>query len=259
MLQEWNSPFRHPYLVFALSLFVMLLANQIGLYFRKRRLNLEEDAPQDLEIIVGATLTLLGLIIGFSFSMAISRYDQRKNYEEAEANAIGTEYVRADLLPAADANRIRALLRGYLEQRVLFYENRDEHLLQQIDTSTSQLQTQLWSAVKAPSAMQPTPVTALVVSGMNDVLNSQGYTQAAWWNQIPVGAWGLMLSIAICSNLLVAYGAGGAKAGAIRVLVLPFVLAIAFFFIADIDSPRRGVIRVRPQNLISVAQSMTGR
>ena len=50
-----------------------------------------------------ATLTLLGLIIGFSFSMAITRYDLRKNYEEAEANAIGTEYVRAGLLPAADA------------------------------------------------------------------------------------------------------------------------------------------------------------
>ena len=259
MLQDWNSPFRHPHLVFALSLFVMLLSTQIGIYFRKRRLNLEEDARQDLEIIVGATLTLLGLIIGFSFSMAISRYDQRKNYEEAEANAIGTEYVRADLLPAADANRIRALLKEYLEQRVLFYEARDEQLLQQINTSTSQLQTHLWSAVKAPSATQSTPVTALVVSGMNDVLNSQGYTQAAWWNRIPVGAWGLMLSIAICSNLLVAYGARGVKAGVIRVLVLPFVLAIAFFFIADIDSPRRGVIRVRPQNLISVAQSMTGR
>jgi hypothetical protein len=120
MLHDWNSPFRHPHLVFVLSLFVMLLATQIGVYFRKRRLNLEEDARQDLEIIVGATLTLLGLIfIGFSFSMAISRYDQRKNYEGAEANAIGTENVRADLLPVADANRIRALLKEYLEQRVL--------------------------------------------------------------------------------------------------------------------------------------------
>ena len=75
---------------------------------------------------MAATLTLLGLIIGFSFSMAISRYDQRKNYEEAEANAIGTEYVRADLLPAADAERMHGLLRNYLDQRVLFYQTRDE-------------------------------------------------------------------------------------------------------------------------------------
>ena len=62
---------------------------------------------EDFGFILAATLTLLGLIIGFSFSMATSRYDQRKNYEEAEANAIGTEYVRADLLPAADAATVR--------------------------------------------------------------------------------------------------------------------------------------------------------
>jgi hypothetical protein len=141
----------------------------------------------------------------------------------------------------------------------VFYETSDEQLLQQINTSTSQLQTQLWSAVKAPSATQSTPVMALVVSGMNGCIEFSRVHTGAWWNRIPVGAWGLMLSIAISSNLLVAYGARGAKAGVIRALVLPFVLAIAFFFIADIASPRRGVIRVRPQNLISVAQSMTRR
>jgi hypothetical protein len=114
---------------------------------------------QDLDLIVGAKLTMLGLIIGFSFSMAISRYDQRKSYEEAEANAIGTEYVRADLLPASDAARVRALLKDYLGQRVLFYETRDEHELQQINANTVQLQTELWSAVQAPAAAQPSPLS----------------------------------------------------------------------------------------------------
>jgi hypothetical protein len=64
--------------------------------------------------------------------MAISRYDQRKNYEEAEANAIGTEYLRADLLPTADRSNVRALLRNYLDQRILFYETRDGNALLQI-------------------------------------------------------------------------------------------------------------------------------
>ena len=58
--------------------------------------------------------------------MAIERYDQRKNYEEAEANAIGTEYVRADLLPAGETAKVQALLRDYLDQRILFYKARDE-------------------------------------------------------------------------------------------------------------------------------------
>jgi hypothetical protein len=86
--------FRYPFLVLVLSFVVLWLSARIGVSFRKRRRNLEEDEREDFGIIVAAVLTLLGLIIGFSFSMAVSRYDQRKNYEEAEANAIGTEYVR---------------------------------------------------------------------------------------------------------------------------------------------------------------------
>ena len=79
--------------------------------------------------------------------------------------------------------------------------------LREIDAATAQLQTELWSAVQAAAAAKPTPVIALAVSGMNDVLNSQGYTQAAWWNRIPIAAWGLMVVIAICCNLLIGYAA----------------------------------------------------
>ena len=103
---------------------------------------------------------------------------------------------------------------------------------------------------------QPTPVVALAVSGMNDVLNSQGYTQAAWWNRIPIAAWGLMAAIAICCNLLIGYGCVALKPKAILLLVLPLVVSISFFLIADIDSPRGGIIHVAPQNLLSLAQSL---
>jgi hypothetical protein len=244
------------YLLFALALFVLWLSARIGSFFHKRRQKLEEDMPEDFGVILTATLTLLGLIIGFSFSMAIGRYEQRKNYEEEEANAIGTEYVRADLLPAADAARVRALLRNYLDQRILSYETRDEQQLRQINANTAQLQSELWSAVQAPAAAQPTPVVALAISGMNDVLNSHGYTQAAWWNRIPFAAWGLMAAIAICCNFLVGYGVRHAEAEGMLILVIPLVVSISFFLIADIDSPRGGVILVQPQNLVSVAQSL---
>jgi hypothetical protein len=249
---------RQPVIVLAFSFLLMCLSARLGLFVRKRRPNLEEHARQDLDLIVSATLTLLGLIIGFSFSMAISRYDQRKNCEEAEANAIGTEYLRADLLPASDGANIRALLRQYLDQRVLFYEAPDDNAIREISAATARLQTELWSAVHIPAGTQPTPVAALAVSGMNDVLNSQGYTQAAWWNRIPPGAWCLMVAVAICSNLLVGYDSHRAGARASRLVILPFVLCIAFYFIADIDSPRRGVIRVHPQNLTSLVQSLHG-
>jgi hypothetical protein len=244
-----------PVLVFALCLVVVWLSAQTGAYLHGRRRDQEEAEHEDLGVVLAASLTLLGLIVGFSFSMAVTRYDQRKNYEEEEANAIGTEYVRAGLLPAADATKVRGLLRSYLDQRVLFYTTRDRHRLEQISASTTQLQTDLWSAVQTPAAAQPTCVIALAVSGMNDVLNAQGYTQAAWWNRIPLAAWGLMGAIAICCNVLLGYNARQTgKPG--RFLLLPLIVAISFYFIADLDSPRGGLIRVQPQNLVSLSNSL---
>ena len=136
----------------------------------------------------GATLTLLGLIIGFSFAMAIGRYDQRRNYEEEEANAIGTEYVRADLLPAADAARTRALLRKCLDRRISFYRSRKAR-----EFSTKRCRHR-------------SPAAGHVVRGAgsgNGATNTPdgprrfrhercvelpGCTQAAWRNRIPTAA-----------------------------------------------------------------------
>jgi hypothetical protein len=187
--------------------------------------------------------------------MATSRYDLRKNYEEAEANAIGTEYLRADFLPEADAARTRVLLKQYLAQRVLFYGNRDRAQLTQINTQTSALQGQLWASVRAVGN-QPNPINALVVAGMNDVLNSQGYTQAAWWNRIPRAAWTLMILIAVLCNLMLGYAVRHLKSSLGLLSVLPVVVAIAFYLIADIDSPRAGFIHIRPQNLLALSDSL---
>jgi hypothetical protein len=200
---------------------------------------------------------LLGLIIGFTFSMATSRYDHRKILEEEEANAIGTEYARADLLPSADASRMRALLRDYTNERIAFYTSTDEEQLRRINVSIAKLQNELWAVVQGPAAAQPTPIMALVVKGMNDVLNSQGYTQAAWWNRIPSSAWDLMAGIAICCNLLLGYAARRRRE-IVLLLILPLVVSISFMLIADIDSPRGGFILVSPQNLMSLAGSLHG-
>jgi len=245
----------YPLLVFALSFALMWFSAWLGPFLR-RRLELNESVRDDFGLIMAATLTLLGLIIGFSFSMATGRYDQRKNLEEAEANAIGTEYVRAELLPAANAAKARALLKRYLDERILYYSTRDLDEVREIDARIARLQAELWSAIRAPALANPTTVMALVVSGMNDVLNSQSYTQAAWWNRIPRAAWVLMVTIAVCCNVLVGYRAHSFRQEAVVLLVLPLVVSISFFLIADIDSPRGGLIRVIPQNLISLAESL---
>jgi hypothetical protein len=244
----------HPPAVLVVALVVQCLAAYVGDLLRRRR-----AVPADggeFGATLPAALTLLGLIVGFSFSMAVSRYDQRKNYEEAEANAIGTEYVRAELLPTAGPARVRNLLLQYTGQRILFYRVRDREQLRRIDTETASLQNRLWSAVVELTAGQHDPVSALVIAGMNDVLNSQGYTQAAWWNRIPPGAWLLMWLVAIACNLLVGYGER--RTSRMMLLVLPLIVAVALFLIADIDSPRAGVIRVQPQNLELLYQGLKG-
>jgi hypothetical protein len=242
----WNFPA----VIFGLSFLLLWFAAWAGGQLGQRQYNLKEEMLPDFSVVLGATLTLLGLIIGFSYSMATARYDLRKTDEEAEANAIGTEYVRADLLGPAEAQQLRGLLRQYTDLRIRFYVTRDRDELAQINLQTEQIQERLWTTASQSALAQPTALRTLAVAGMNDVLNSQGYTQAAWWNRIPTGAWCLMFGIAVLSNVLVGYGAR--KVRVKLFMMLPLVVAVSFFLIADIDSPRRGVIRVHPQNLESL-------
>ena len=247
---------QHPLFISVAVFMGLWLASLVGSWLHRHNPSAEGEVHEDLGILLGATLTLLALIIGFSVSMASNRYDQRKNLEEAEANAIGTEILRADLLSPADAASVRSLLGAYLDQRILFYINQDETRQAQIDQSTSQLQASLWDAVRGPATAQPTPVTVLVLAGMNDVINSQGYTQAAFWNRIPRPVWWLMATIALCSNVLFGFRSRDGKAARKLSLVLPLVVSIAFLLIADIDAPRHGLIRVSAQNLENLAKSL---
>jgi hypothetical protein len=246
--------FNHPLFIAVAALLVMWGAAQFGARFSKVR-QIVATEFEEFNLVLGATLTLLGLIVGFAFSMAVGRYDQRKNYEEEEANAIGTEYVRADLLPPADGDKVRALLKQYLAKRIEFYQAGGWDGLAKIDSQTAQLQNQMWSVVADAVKAQPTAVAALAVSGMNDVLNRQGYTQASWWNRIPVAAWAFIVAIAVCCNLLMGFAARDVKARRLF-MVLPVVLAIAFLLLSDLDSPRGGIIRVAPQNLLTLSDSL---
>src|SRR5262245_43605490 len=115
----------YPGLVFVLTFFGLALSAWIGVLFSRNR-GVEAQVREDFGIILAATLTLLGLIVGFTFSMALGRYDQRKNYEEEEANAIGTEYKRAGLLTAGDAAKVRAMLLYSMERHFLFYTTSEE-------------------------------------------------------------------------------------------------------------------------------------
>jgi len=245
----------HPGLLFVVLLVLMGIATAIGALVLRRMRPLSSDGRDDFNIIQGATLTLLALLIGFTLSMAVGRYDQRKNLEEEEANAIGTEYLRVELLER-DTEALKSLLVRYLDQRIHYYLTRDDAQVDDIEAATAQIEDQMWKLVRDGARTAPNPITALAVAGMNDVINSQGYSEAAWRNHIPLAAWGLMIIIAFCSSLMQGYGARTESTKIVLLLVVPLTVSLSLALIADIDSPRGGLIRVMPQNLLSVQESL---
>lgn len=244
----------YPLFICIATLVCLWASARLGVALRNRKKTEDQFEHNEYGIVLSATLTLLGLLIGFSFSMAISRYDLRKDYEEEEANAIGTEYLRADLLSEPARSQVKAQLVQYLDLRIKRYEAHASHDVTELALKTAQLQGEMWNAIQSSAAASPDPVIATVVTGMNDVINRQGYTQAARWNRIPLPAWGLMASIALFSNFLIGYSSKRRRA--FMLLIVPLVIAVSFLLIADIDSPQGGLIRVAPQNLIALADSL---
>jgi len=244
----------YPLLVLAITLPLFWLTSRLGRRLRERQSPWNSDADNDFKFVLGGTLTLLGLLVGFTFSMAVGRYDLRKGWEEREANAIGTEYARAGLLPPEEATRLRALLRDYLDLRIRHYLARPWHDLGPLDERTGRVQAEMWSLVAGQGRANPTPVVAIVAEGMNAVIDAQGFAQAAAWNRIPFGGWALLLLMSLFCNLLVGLAAHEAR-GTLHT-VLPAVLAVTLFFIADIESSRGGTILLHPLNLESTAASL---
>lgn len=245
--------FDNPLAVFAGSLAAMIVATSAGTWAGVRRRRLPVAEREDYAIVLGATLTLLGLIIGFAFSMAVGRFEQRRDHEEREANAIGTVRLLAELLPAPGAAAFEPILRSYARQRVAFYVARDEAEARSADAGSAQLQDELWKLVSAAARSQPSQPMAVMIEGTTGMFDAQGSAQAAWWDRIPSAAWLMMLLIAVLSTALLGYVARGGRQERLLRLVLPLVLAITFGLIADIESPRSGWIHVEPINLRALA------
>jgi hypothetical protein len=236
------------------SFALMLLSTLAGHALHQKKGVLTGEQRSDSGLLLGAVLTLMSLIIGFTFSMAINRYDLRKHCEQAEAIAIGTEYSRADLLTPPDASKVQTLLKQYLQQRLLFYTTRSPGRAAEITADTVRLQTELWSTLRPAIAAIPPPLMGVLVTGLDDVINSQRSCQAAWLNRIPVAAWVLMLAIGIGACWQIGFRATLMDWRAFA--VVPLAVSVAFLLIADLDSPNGGIIHVAPQNLSNISQSL---
>jgi hypothetical protein len=242
-----------------LAILLLVLLSVEGGYrlgkYRRSRSEQEQEAP--VGAMVGATLGLLAFILAFTFGLAAARYDTRRQVLLEEANAIGTTYLRAGMLPDR-REEIRALLRDCVDTRLEAV--RSGKIAEGIRRS-EHLQDQLWAQAVAVGETNPTSiVVGLFVQPLNEVIDLHAKrVTAGVRNRIPGAIWVALFAVAVLSLGAMGYHAG--LAGTSRSLA---VLAVAFTFsaviglVADLDRPQEGVLKVSQQALIDLRQSMNG-
>lgn len=241
----------YPQLTALAALAALAAATYLGGWIAHLRPVKSEAARSHLSQITGAAISILALLLGFSYSASINRYDQRKNCEQEEASAISSEYTLAALLPDADAAELRGLLRQLVTLRIAYYETYDTSELASVRDERLKVEAAMWPIVARNAKANQTAIMGQVVGGMDKVLSRPGYSQAAANDRIPDAVWTLLAVLSACCCGLLGYLGHGRQGWLLR-LVVPVFVAISFFVIATLDSQRRGVIRVLPENLIRV-------
>lgn len=242
----------HPVMFFVAIVLFLWLGTMVGANLRIRRQKVLSEESGTFKTLESAVLALLGLLLGFTFSMGVGRYDQRKNLEISESNEIANAWLRTSTLPGPLASAEQALLRQYVPVRLAFLA--DGTSLPKIDRSLRQaeaLQVQMWQLAAAFAAANPNPVSAQYLSSVTDLVDVTESRTAAFENRIPILAWAMLLAISFIASILVGVGIG-TRSQLLR-LVLPLVVALALSLTLDLDSPRSGLIRVHQHSLERVA------
>ena len=205
-----------------------------------------------------AVLTLLGLLLGFTFAMAVSRHDARRQLVVQEANAISTTALRARLLPEPQAANAGRLLREYVALRIEAHrETQFSQRFTALRKSSADLHERLWNEAVAAAAKQPTPITASFIASLNETIDLEATRIAAKRNHVPGAVWLLLLCVASCGMWLTGWEAGMARGHPFLArFVLPLLIALAIALIADIDSPRGALITLDERPLLELHDSL---
>jgi len=237
-------------LLSSLGLFLgMLLVIEVGRRLGARGLTRgkESDKPS-AGLIDGAIFGLMGLLIAFTFSGAASRLDHRRDLVMNEANAIGTAYLRLELLPIEAQPPLRALFREYLDARIETFQKLPD--LEAAEASLARanaLQAEIWSiAVKASQASGSVPTITLLLSALNEMFDIATLrTTTSRVMHPPVVIYGMLFVLALISSLLAGYSLGTSREkNWIHVIGFCVITAATVYVILDIEYPRAGLIRV---------------
>jgi hypothetical protein len=243
------------------GLFVaMLVLLETGRRFGLRRAALDSDgARAGAGVVEGAVFALMGLLVAFTFSGAASRFDERRKLIIEEANAIGTAYLRIDLLPSAAQPDLRASFRTYLDARLAVYRVLPDLAASKVELARATgLQQEIWAKAIAAAAGSQAP-TMLLLPALNEMFDITTTRTMAAQIHPPLIIFALLFALALLSALLAGYAMAPAKGrNWIHMAAFAFALAGAVYVILDTEYPRFGLIRVDAFDavLIELRQSM---
>jgi hypothetical protein len=240
----------------------MLLLLELGRHIgiRRRRKN-PEAAAKESGAVEAAIFGLMGLLIAFTFSGAASRFDDRRHLITQEANAIGTFYLRLDLLPADSQPVLREKVRNYLDARLAFYRKlTDQDEARPEMERANALQLDIWRAAVAGCQKAGTPsVMTLVLPAANDMIDITATRSMAGQMHPPPIIFAMLAVLVLVSALLAGYGmAASSTRNWLHMLIFAAMMSIAIYVILDLEFPRFGLIRVTAadQMLIHLRQSL---
>jgi hypothetical protein len=242
--------------IFLVSMTVILLAGEVGRWLGRRAAKQGADSVSTLE---GAILGLLALMIGFTFAMALSRFEARRDAVLVEANAIGTTALRARLLPAPHSREVLTLLREYVQLRL----DITRHMPSPADLGamvarSNAIQEALWRHAKAVAARDNAMVpTGIFIQSLNEMIDDQEKRLTAVRNRLPI-----VILFALYGVATVAIGFAGYESGLqarhsrLPVYLVGMLVAAMVILIQDLDRPGAGFIRVSQEPMIAVAASI---
>jgi hypothetical protein len=247
------------YVVVALLL-LLPVATEVGYLIGVRK---SGRVSAEFRAVAGTTeaalLALVGLLLGFSFVMTTSRYETRKQLVIREANSIGTSYLRADVLPAADAQAVRALFRQYVDTRIRMAEGAEDiEVLERGVAESARIQAAIWTRAAAAAQSDPHAITfGLLLQSVNDVIDLHTQRAMAIEDRLPAMVLVMLFGVTAASLGVTGFGRGlGERRGILLTIILIFVLAIVLLVILDLDRPRGGFIRVSQQAMYSLRDSI---
>ncbi|MGZ5900738.1 MAG: bestrophin-like domain [Reyranella sp.] len=242
--------------ILAVSLVVILGASEIGRWLGVRSARYGEDSVATLE---GAILGLLALMIGFTFAMALSRFEARRDALLNEANAIGTTALRARLLPAPHNTESVKLLREYVQRRLdVTSRPASSQDLRDAIAQSNRLQEALWQQAKAVAAKDNAMVpTGIFIQALNEMIDDQEKRLTALYNRLPLITLIALYGVAVVAVGFAGYASGQqARHSRLPVYITGILVASMILLIQDLDRPGAGFIRVSQQPMIDTAAAI---